>query len=142
MRNSLAIVISLLFVIPSAAKDKPVAALQNVRSVFVLGNSEAADEIRKRMTDNKSCFELATKAGEADATLDLNAHGVADGGEYGRMLGSNNWVISGTVTLKSGDQVWSKSERFADSPFRSGAKTAGKLLLGDLEKASGCKGRK
>lgn len=141
MRIDLSVVLTILILSSTIfAKQKPVPELQTVTTIFVSGTNEAADELRDRLRDNKTCLQLATKADDAEATLEVKAEGLSNGGEYNRILGSGTWVVSGTVTLKSGDQVWSKSERYSDTPFgHSGAKAAAKLLLGDLSKAAGCK---
>ena len=68
-------------------------------------------------------------------------HTQTQGGVVGG-LGGRSWIVSGTLTLKSGDLVWSRSERFADAPFMSGGKTAGNLLIRHLADAAGCRQRK
>jgi hypothetical protein len=87
------------------------------------------------------CLSLATKADAADAVLAIEADTRSEGGEFGS-LGVRNWIASGNLTLKSGDLVWSHSERFADAPFKSGGKTAGNLLVRRLADAVGCKDRR
>jgi hypothetical protein len=127
----------------AVARDKPDPRLSGVISIFVSGNNQAAEKARDTLAKDK-CFVLATKAADADAVLDIgtttNSMGL-DRGSLGQ-FGAMNWIASGTLTLKSGDLVWSKSERFSDAPFRSGGKIAGKLLISDLARAADCKSRK
>lgn len=122
------------------AKDKPDPRLSAVKNVFVQGNNQAAEKAREVLAHGKTCLSLATKAADADAVLDVATDTQSQGQAFGPM-GGTNWIANATLTLKSGDLVWSKSERFSDAPFRSGGKVAGELLIKDLVKVSGCKDR-
>jgi hypothetical protein len=122
------------------AKDRPDQRLKTVTSVFVSGNNQAAEGARQTLQNGKTCLTLATKAPEADAVLDVNAESQSQGGQIGG-LGGRAWIVSGTVTLKSGDLVWSHSERFSDAPLMSGGKTAGSLLVRHLADDAACKSR-
>jgi hypothetical protein len=118
----------------AAAADKADARLREVKKLFVAGNNEAAErirsEIRKDTDSGKVCFGLATKAVDADATLDVADDSVKDSGN---MPGRHDRV-TGTLTMKSGDLIWSRTESFSDAPFMSGVKTAAGLVYGRLKK--------
>jgi hypothetical protein len=78
--------------------------------------------------NGKTCFVLISNPKDADAIFEMGTDTAADDA----MLRTRSWVVSGTLTLKSGDLIWSRSERFSDAPFMSGGKTAGKMLYLDL----------
>ncbi|MCI0404137.1 MAG: hypothetical protein L0212_11555 [Acidobacteria bacterium] len=141
-RCSPLLVLTLLLCAPALlAKDKPDPRLREVSTIFVKGNNQAAEKIRELLRKGKTCFQLATKAEDADAVLEVDADAAADPGSLGS-FGRREWIVSGTLTLKSGDLVWSKSRRFGDAPFMSGAKSGGDVLLHDLAKDADCKNRK
>jgi len=125
---------------PCTARDRADERLKRVTSVFVSGNNQAAEGARHTLQTGKTCLTLASKATDADAILDISAESQSQGGMIGGM-GGRTWVASGTLTLKSGDLVWSRSERFSDAPFKSGGKTAGDLLVHHLADTAGCKQR-
>jgi len=112
--------------------------LIHVSSLFVVGNSQAADKVREILRQGKSCLALAIKKDDADAVLEVSDSATGNGG----LLPIRTSIVSATVTLKTGKLVWSDSQRFSDAPFMSGSKTAAKLLIGDLQSASDCKGRR
>lgn len=120
---------------------KKVPELAKVNTLFVAGNSQAADKAREMVRESKTCFALALKRGEADAVLELNDSSTASTGLMGG-LGQKHSTVSGTVTLKTGELIWSDSQRFSDAPLMSGSKTAAKLLIDDLATAADCKARK
>jgi hypothetical protein len=124
-----------------AVRAKPDPRLSAVTSIFVTGNNQAAEKIREQLSKGKSCLTLALKADEADAVLDVSTDTKSQGDSGFGAFGAREWIVSGTLTLKSGELVWSKSERFGDAPFRSGGKVAGDLLLHRLTDAVGCKAR-
>lgn len=118
---------------PVWSKDKVDPRILKVRSVFVSGNNQAAEEARKQLAEKKSCLVLATKGADADATLDLAESATGTPGVFGTM-GARNAVVSATLTLSSGDLIWSRSERWGDRPGKSGAKIAGDVLVKRLAK--------
>jgi len=123
-------------------KGRPVdSRLTTVSLVFVSGNNQAAERARDTLRDSKTCLGLALNASDADAVLEISSESQSLGGSLGQMGGRSS-IASGTLTLKSGDLVWSRSERFSDAPFMSGGKTAGYLLVRDLAKDAGCKERR
>jgi len=115
-----------------------------VTAIFITGNNQAAEGARHELEGKRTCFTLATKADDADAVLAIDASTQSEGSESGGLgggFGGRHWIVSGTLTLKSGDLVWSHSERFMDAPFKSGGKTAGSLLIRHLADAASCKER-
>lgn len=116
------------------AADRPDPRLREVKKLFVAGNNEAAEkirsEIRKDADSGKVCFGLAAKMVDADATLEVGDDSVKDSGN---MPGRHDRV-TGTLTMKSGDLIWSRTESFSDAPFMSGVKTAAGLVYGRLKK--------
>lgn len=140
MKSKIGLVV-FLFASFMQGKDKPDARLLTVTSVFVQGNNQAAEGARQTLRSGKTCLTLATKAADADAVLDVNADSQTQGGEIGG-FGGRAWIAAGTLTLKSGDLVWSRSDRFSDAPMMSGGKTAGNLLIRHLAEDAGCKNRR
>lgn len=123
---------------PAVAKSKPLdPRIKDVRKVFVKGTNEAADRAREELTKN-GCLTLAGAADSADAVMEITADAVSQGGVFGN-AGARNWIVSSTLTLRSGDLIWSKSTRQMDAPFRGGGGIAGKLLVNYLSKDAGCK---
>jgi hypothetical protein len=49
----------------------PTATLRSVKTIFVDGNSESADKIRKHL-ESQSCFALAINRSEADAVMSVS----------------------------------------------------------------------
>jgi hypothetical protein len=131
-------VLCLLLAVPLMARQKPVAALSGISSVFVQGNNQAAEKARDDLSKSNSCLALATKASDADAVLDISVAMPARDNTMQGLFGPATSIVSATLTMKSGDLVWSKSERYGDTPLRSGAKIAGGLIIKDLIAARGC----
>lgn len=123
------------------AGERPDDRLLHVNSIFVTGNNQAAEQVRRDLAAGKSCVRLAEKIDAADAVLDINAQGDSMGGHLGS-LGGRTWIVSGTVTLRSGELIWSRSQRSSDSPLKSGAKSAGAILLSRFSKDCSCSSRK
>lgn len=124
----------------SIGKDKPDARLRDVSTVFVAGNNQAAERARETLRSGKTCLALAMKADDADATLEVATEGQSMRGQIGG-LGGRSWVVSGTLTLRSGDLIWSRSTRNSDAPFVSGAKASGDVLVKELASDASCKDR-
>lgn len=123
-------------------KDRPVdKRLATVALVFVSGNNQAAERARDTLRDSKTCLGLASNAADADAVLEISSESQSLGGGGFGEFGARSTIASATLTLKSGDLVWSRSQRWSDAPFKSGGKTAGYLLIRDLAKDAGCKER-
>jgi hypothetical protein len=138
-----AFLLAVFLIIPVSApcKNLPDERLKTVGSVFVRGNNQAAEAARQALRSGKTCLSLATKEADADAVLDIGNDSQTMGGQFGGM-GARTNVVSGTLTLKSGDLVWSRSERGNDAPFMSGAKSGGSALVLNLGKDCSCKDRK
>jgi len=133
-----AMAIAMLAVCPAVGKPKNLdPRIKDVRKVFVKGTNEAAERAREELTKN-GCLSLAGSAESADAVMEVNADAVSQGGLLGN-AGARNWIVSSTLTLKSGDLIWSKSTRMMDAPFKGGGGVAGKLLVNYLSKDTGCK---
>src|ERR1035438_5287864 len=127
-RIALCAFLALMFALVVAGKDKPDPRLTTVATLFVVGNNPAAEKAREVLREGKTCLSLATKAGDADATLAVSAEGQSMGGSIGG-FGGRAWIVSGTLTLKSGDLIWSRSTRNSDAPLMNGGKTGGNLLI-------------
>jgi hypothetical protein len=119
-------------------REKPnpqVAALKG-KTVFVKGNNEAAEKIRSLIReDKKACFVLALKEADANATLAVNDQSAIETGG----LNTRNDRVTGTLTVKTGELVWSATDHFSDAPLMSGVKTAAKLLYGRMQRAADCR---
>ncbi|HUT02294.1 MAG TPA: hypothetical protein VM163_00180 [bacterium] len=137
----LSVVLSLAIPLWAGKKDDVDPRLAHVKSIFVKGNNQAADKAREILRKGKTCFALASNPDEADAVLEMADSATPDTGIFGSM-GARHNVVSGTLTLKSGDLIWSRSERFSDAPLMSGAKTAADILIHELAKDADCKKRK
>jgi hypothetical protein len=122
-------------------KDRADPRLQGVTSVFIAGNNQAAEGARAALRRGKSCLVLVDRAPDADAVLEIVTDSQSMGGHLGT-FGARNWIASGSLTLKSGELIWSHSERFGDAPFMSGGKTTGDALVRQLGRDAGCKSRK
>jgi hypothetical protein len=117
------------------AKDAADPRIREVKTIFVAGNNEAAEKIRADLRNDaekaKVCFRLVTKAADADAVLEVSDDSVK---EPGLTTGRHDRV-TGTLTTKSGDLIWSRTDSFSDAPFMSGVKTAAGLVYRRLKTA-------
>ena len=130
--KSLAVMLLLSCLVFARIRPQSDPRLKNVHSVFIAGNNQAAqnarEEMRKDADKGKSCFSLVSNPKDADAVFEMGSDSARNSG----LMDTRDWIVSATLTLKSGDLIWSNSERFSDAPFMSGGKTAGKLLYLDL----------
>jgi len=112
-------------------QDYRTEKLRSIRLVFVDGNNQAASHIRKELKKEKQkgCLREALKAEDADAVLEIDSDSEAESGPFG----VRQWIVSGKLHSKSGEVLWSESERLEDTPFNRGGKTAAKELLGHLQ---------
>lgn len=112
-------------------KDDRTEKLRSIRLVFVDGNNQAASHIRKELKKEKQkgCLTEASKAEDADAVLEIDSHSEVESGPFAE----RHWIVSGKLHSKSGEVLWSESERLEDEPFNSGGKIAAKELLGQLQ---------
>jgi hypothetical protein len=138
MKSKLMLFLLLPLVCAAFARSRPPSdpRLKDVHSIFIAGNNQAAQsarqEMRKDADKGKGCFALASNPNDADAVLAMDSDSARNSG----LLDTRDFIVSGTLTLKSGDLIWSNSERFSDAPFMSGGKVAGKLLYLELRLAS------
>jgi hypothetical protein len=139
-QSAYVVAICLVSAVAMVAKDRSDDRIKTVTSVFIAGNNEAAQGARQALANKKTCLVLAGNAGDADAVLEISTDAQTMGGRIGG-LGGRAWSASGALTLRSGDLVWSRSERVSDAPFRSGGKAAGDLIVRRLGDAAGCKTR-
>jgi len=125
-------ILALSFSLADAAPPDP--RLHTVKKIFVAGNNEAAEkirsEVRKDTDKGKVCFALVTRSGDADATLDVADDSVKEPG----LVSGRHDRVTASVTLNSGDLIWSYTQSFSDAPFMSGVKTAAGLVYGKLKK--------
>jgi hypothetical protein len=112
-------------------QDDLTEKLRSIRLVFVDGNNQAAGHIRKELRKEKQrgCLREALKAEDADAVLEIDSHSEVESGPFAE----RHWIVSGKLHSRSGEVLWSDSERLEDEPFNRGGKTAAKELLGQLQ---------
>lgn len=121
---------------PAVAKRRYLdQRLHNVSKLFIKGNSQASDKARDMLRQGQTCFILTTRPEDADAILEIQDSAIGTGS----IVSPRENTVSGTLTLSSGDLIWSDSARFSDAPFMSGSKTAAKLLVQRLGRDVGCK---
>ena len=88
--------------------------LKNVHSIFIAGNNPTAIDARANVTDERSirrlkaCFSLAGKPDLADATLEIG-ESVSRSNVY-----ADSTYASASLTLKTGELVWTYAERFPE----------------------------
>jgi hypothetical protein len=145
MKRSALVSLVILFVCTLlVAKDQkgPDPALANFHKVFVKGNSEAAVRVRTVLNkDTKSgksgpnktgCLELVSNPADADGVLEI------EGREEPRnpsdvLPGLNSNHVSGTLTDKQGNVIWSGAKAGNNMPL------AARHFVGALTQAVGCK---
>ena len=112
-------------------EDDRTEKLRSIRLVFVDGHNQAASHIRKELKKEKQrgCLREALKAEDADAVLEIHSDSEAESGPFA----VRQWIVSGKLHSKSGEVLWSESERLEDEPLNSGGKTAAKELFGHLQ---------
>lgn len=108
MRNGLALFVTAIVLASAFGSDRPA-----VRSLYVEGNNDGANTIRKMVGNGKACFTLSSKKDEADAVLEVSSDKSA----------SPLLTYSGLLTDPQGKTVW------------SGSRGAPEGLLHDLKKA-------
>lgn len=122
---------SILAVRKPAIFQANLAELQTVKTIFVDGNSESADEIRDRL-ESRTCLILTNNKSRADAIMSVEER-LKPNVTYNRL------ATSATVTLPNGDQVWSKTG-IGLGFFRTGAAAAAERILDALARDA-CAGR-
>lgn len=144
MRSILIITTSLLVwpvVCPAGGKDP---RLQKVSTIFVEGNSEAAENARRLLRKGKSCLVLADRAGSADAVLEIAERSQVIPVQVERPDAPrglrHRGQVRGTLAI-GGGQIWSYTETFSGASALSvGAAT--NSLLNELVKDAGCRERR
>ena len=108
--------------------------LCELKTVFVAGESESADMVRRDI-EKKTWLTLVNSPATADATLK-----VAETRSLKRFpIRSERTTISATLTRTADQQlVWSGSAWWDEGAINSGAGSAAKILLGRLNLEAGC----
>jgi len=104
--------------------------VQQVRTIFVKGNNEAAVKARENLS-KWTCFRLANDAGQADATLEFSQQQSVSGA----VLSANRErsIVSADLTTKDGDVVWSASATQDAGLINTGAGSAARYVLNHLQ---------
>lgn len=148
-RQTILLVLCVSLAIPVMARKKKAVdpEVEKIHKLFVKGNNEAAANMRKilagktRKLDNVmsgsgnqgGCFQLVGKESDAEGVLEVNEQMTA-GGLEGRTT-----VVSGALTDKEGNVVWSDSKQGVSGIVHTGAGDAARILAFALEQAAGCK---
>jgi len=122
MKRKLLILCALVSIASAQSKQERFKA---IHMIFVEGNNVGAEGLRDELEKGKSCFQLATNKSDADAVLEVKTDSAMTTGG----LGVRDYVVSGNLTDKQGNLLWSRSMRGEDSPFSNGGKQNGKYLL-------------
>jgi len=75
--------------------------------------------------DKKACFVLALKEADANATLAVNDQSAIETGR----LNTRNDRVTGTLTVKTGELIWSATDHFSDAPFNERRQDSGQASL-------------
>ena len=147
-------IVGLMFTAPTVArKRKADPALRDIHNLFVKGNNEAATNLRKVLAGHTSkldnfmsghgsqggCFTLVGNADAADAVLEVSQERTSGGIESAAGTNDATTVVSGTLTDKQGNLVWSESKQGLSGLVHTGAGDAPRKLAEALESATGCK---
>jgi hypothetical protein len=130
----------LAFSIAAVAADS--AELGKIRTIYVKSTGPEGVKVRQMLEKRKTCFSLARNADDADAILDLTGESQLKSGVLGEHLDIRSNEVTGVLSTKEGDYLWSRSERFEDAPFMNGRKVAAEIILKVLNKQAGCKGNR
>jgi hypothetical protein len=114
-------------------------AVAKVRTVFVSGNSNTANAVRRDLSKledrygDQACFAQAVSS-KADAVLSVDQRE-----EPAPLFGSQRQVLVGSATLtRKGDVIWSDSKQGQTGMFQTGAGDAASNLEMSLYRAAGC----
>lgn len=117
MKTISRILILVLLAAALPGKDKEDPRLQGVEMIFVLGNSRSANDVRRTLADLRGkthwkeiCISGVTNKNDADAVLEIS-EAVPLGGTAQTEIRLPS--SSATLTLKSGDLVWSNDSQFS-----------------------------
>jgi hypothetical protein len=130
----LAIVPIVLLEAGAAPNDKPDERLKSVTAIFDnTSHPPLRERVDRKIRSGKTCFSLAPAPSGADAILEI----VLDLGEMEAETGTGG--ATATLTLQSGEEVWSRSERvILQGDFLSDLVNR---LLNRLAADAGCKAR-
>ena len=104
-------------IVAVGAKENEDARLSGVEKVFVARNSRSANEVRKTLNDlhaktrwKNICISGVTNKDEADAVLEI-----AESVPLGEWKDGTTRLpqTAGTLTLKSGDVIWSNDSQYS-----------------------------
>ena len=129
---------------PSTATTS--VSISDVRSIFISGNNEATADARRNLlkiqskSPDHACFHISGVRAAADAVLDLNESDTSGGS--GGIFGGNGHettVVSGSLTNKNGDLLWSDAKQGIQGIVHTGAGDAEGNSMRSLFKAAGCR---
>ena len=100
MPMRLLLLLALVPILSAVADERP-RPWSCPETVFVTGNNVAANEFRDKFRTNRTDFRLVQKQADAASVLDAAL---------------DKETISATLTLKSGDLVWSGNVSTSDFP--------------------------
>lgn len=124
-------ILSLLPALGRAFAPNPNERLKAVTMIFVNGSDGFSETAREKIDSGRTCFTLSPVPSSADAVLEI----VVDPTD----TGTNTAAATATITLKSGEQVWSRTERVVMS--RGFAIDLINRLINRLAADAGCKTR-
>jgi hypothetical protein len=118
--------------VPTAGRKKAEVdpRVQQVRSIFIKGNNEAAVKARENLS-KWTCFHLAKNASEADGTLEFSQEQSVSGAVFSS--NRERSIVSGELTSKDGDVLWSKSVTQDAGLINTGAGSAAHSVLLHLQ---------
>ena len=140
MKNRMALVTMMMIAVAAAPamglfrrkKHAPDAALCGLRTVYVSGNSEAAVIARKKI-GKLTWLRLVSDKSKADSVLELSDRKSVR--EFPLPMATD--TVS--AELKRGTKLlWSGSAHFDEGPLNSGAGSATKIVLDELNRAASC----
>jgi len=118
-------------------KTERLQKIQAVHTIFVDGNNVGALKAREQIEKGKTCFTLALKAADADAVFAVGTDSQMEDARWG----IRDYIVTGTLTNKDGELLWSQNSRFGDAPFSNGGKEAAKILVHMLKREA-CEGKR
>lgn len=107
--------------------------LCTIKTVFVSGNSESADFVRQQI-EKATWLKLVSNASAADGVLKIAEHTHTKHFP----IATQETAVSAEL-WKGKDLEWSETQTWGEGVFHSGAGSAVKLLLSDLDKEAECK---
>lgn len=107
--------------------------LCSIRTVFISGNSDAADIMRQRI-ERSTWMRLVRSQKGADGVIDVSQH------THTKHFPIDTQETSVSIEVWRGkDLDWSDSQTFGEGIFNSGAGSAVKILLDDLNRVAACR---